>query len=306
MRLKRRKEKNLFNSLYSLLYFVSMNRFIDTRKKVLFSGVLAFLALLIIAETTLAVDLTISDPVVVNDEITIQVVVSNLASNSCPNTVCYLQGMMTKSTTNPSYFGFTQNGYGDWYKYNSSPNPEEITSTFFSFTPQNNGWSGSLKVKNDPADPDYVGPGEYVLRVRRYTGNSSGPTSETSNDSAVSLAFVIPTSTPTATPTPTPTPTPTKTPTPKPTPTKTPTPRASATPTPLVANQEPNDEEILGLREALQPSPTPGAESGGKPFPILAAGLVLIGGSFMGFGAYTFLKQRRAGYNGGRGQKQAL
>ena len=167
--------------------------------------IFVFLFLFVFAPLVLAIDLSISNPIVSNDEVTVDVNVSGLSS---PN---YLQGMFTQSAVNPSYFGYTQNNGGDWYKYSGSYTKEEIQLTFFSFTPQDGSWSGQLKVKNDSADPDYVGQGSYILRVKRYTGGSDSA-AQTSNDLPVDLAYVLPTPTPTptATPTSTPTATPTK------------------------------------------------------------------------------------------------
>src|SRR5260221_10690104 len=90
----------------------------------------------------------ISNPVVdSNDEITIDVNITGLISSSCPNTQCFLQGMLTQSI-NPQYLGFTQNNNSQWYEYNGSPDTSYIQSTFFSFTPNSGSWSGQLKVKN--------------------------------------------------------------------------------------------------------------------------------------------------------------
>ncbi|KKT81171.1 MAG: hypothetical protein UW80_C0056G0005 [Microgenomates group bacterium GW2011_GWC1_44_9] len=101
----------------------------------------------------------------------------------------------------------------------------------------------------------YTGPGEYYLKLKRYTGESTSGTysdtlsitlsevtpspepTPTSTPATPSLTTATPTvtNTPTSQPTSTPIKTniPTKTPSPTPTPTKTPTPRpiASATPT---------------------------------------------------------------------------
>ncbi|MCX6793990.1 MAG: hypothetical protein NTY06_02695 [Candidatus Gottesmanbacteria bacterium] len=96
-------------------------------------------------------------------------------------------------------------------------------------------WSAKLKMRFKIDDPNYQGPGNYDLKVRRYTGKSSTFAQE-SNTLNIVLTATMPTATPTPLPTSTPTPTPeptvtpTRTPTPTPTPTKTPTP----TPTPTV------------------------------------------------------------------------
>lgn len=251
-----------------------------------------------------AITLVISNPVVSNDEATIDVNVSGLSSTN------YLQGMFTKSIAAPSYFGYTQNNGGDWYKYSGSYTKEEIQLTFFSFTPQDSSWSGQLKIKNDPADPDYTGPGTYVLRVKRYTGGSDSA-AQTSNDLNVDLAYVLPLPTPTpgstSTPTPmnisSPAPTPTKTPTPASTATKTPTPLATATksptpkPTPVgsVESAAVGEDLILGLRNELNPTQSPSSPEAksGKKFPVFPVILIISGLLCIGGAVFAFFKNAK-------------
>ncbi|MEK7061531.1 MAG: hypothetical protein AAB954_02620 [Patescibacteria group bacterium] len=232
-----------------------------------------------IISSVFAITLVISNPVISNDEVTVDVNVSGLSSMN------YLQGMFTQSTINPSYFGYTQNNIGDWYKYSGSYTKEEIQLTFFSFTPQDSSWSGQLKIKNDPADPDYIGPGTYVLRVKRYTGGSDS-SAQTSNDLSVDLAYVFPTSTPTETPTsvPNPTNTPTATPNPTATPTKTPTPTKSPTPRPTV------EELVLGIQNSTAtPLSIPEEETEGEkkssvfPVILIVTGFLCIAGAVFFF-----------------------
>jgi hypothetical protein len=243
-----------------------------------------------------AINLTISNPIVSNDEVAIKVDISGLTSSSCPLTKCYFQGMFTKTVSPAHYFGFTKNNYGDgdWYKYFWSPSKEEIQSTYFYFVPENGNWSGLLNVKNDPSDPDYVGPGDYLLRIRRYTGNSdNGPTSEESNDLPIQLTYVIPTSTPTDTPVSTPTSTPTPNPTTAPTKTPTPTPTKSPTPKPTsTSSPTPTSGElVLGIQNS---SPTPVASSEeattSKNFPIFPVILIVTGFFCIGGGIFFFIK----------------
>jgi len=233
----------------------------------------------------LAITIVISNPVVVSDEVTVDVKVSGLSSTN------YLQGMFTKSTTDPSYFGYTQNNNSDWYKYSGSYSKEEIQLNFFSFTPQESSWSGQLKIKNDSADPDYIGPGTYTLRVKRYTGGSDS-SAQTSNDLSVDLAYVLPTSTPTATPTPTPTatasPTATPTKTPIPTPTKSPTPKPTTDPLPMPTSEE----LVLGIQNnTVMPSPTPEEEiADEKNFPVFPVILIVTGFLCIAGAIFFFVK----------------
>ena len=244
-----------------------------------------------------AIGLVISNPVVSNDEVTIQVEVTDInPSVSCTDSKCYLQGMFTKSTSSPSYFGYTQNNSLDWYKYNGTPSEEEIRITFFYFTPTNNSWSRQLKIKNDSADPDYTGPGDYFLRVKRYTGGSSS-SAQDSNNLTVGLSYVIPTEPPTSTPTASPTLTPTSTATP--TATKTPTPTKKVTPTATPVAQETSAQEntILGLRNELATdTPTAGAAgetAEGKKLPPVALILIIIGSLILGVSGFAFIKKVR-------------
>jgi hypothetical protein len=236
-----------------------------------------------------AITLVISNPAVSSDEVTVDVDISGVSS------VNYLQGMFTKSSENPSYFGFTQNNNSDWYKYSGSYTKEEIQATFFSFTPQESTWSGQLKIKNDSADPDYIGPGTYILRVKRYTGGSD-TAAQTSNDLTVDLTYILPTPTPTPTPVPTeaptavptsaPTPTPIKTATPAPTVIRTSTPRPVATSIPVANNSDESQNLVLGLRNELTPTESPideKSQSTSKfpviPVILIVSGLICVGGS---------------------------
>jgi len=260
------------------------------RLQILFIFVAISAIFLFLPKKVLAAAITISSPSITNDEVTINVSVIDLSSSSCPNIKCFLQGMFTQSTSNPQYFGYTQNNFLTWYEYTGSPEQSYIQSTFFYFEPQQATWSGQLKVKNNPQDPDYKGPGDYFLRVRRYTGNSSSSTSETSNDLTVQLTYMLPTPIPTeepeedstseSTPTPTPSPTP-KPPTPTPTKKPTPTPKMTPTPTPTPGG------EVLG-EEIATPSATPTEAQTQEeekqkrnwlPFILIGSGFLLLFGS---------------------------
>ena len=258
---------------------------------------LTFVFLFVSASPVFAIDLSISNPVVSNDEVMVGVNISGLVSNSCPLTKCYLQGMFTKTASPAHYFGFTKNNYGegDWYKYFWSPSKEEIQSTYFYFTPENGTWSGTLNIKNDPADPDYVGPGDYFLRVRRYTGNSdNGPTSEESNDLTIGLTYVLPTPTPTSTPIPTPTPTATPNPTATPTKTSSPTPTKSPTPKPTTTFSPTStpEELVLGIQNSTSsPSASPEEEViDKKKFPVFPIILIITGFLCIAGAVFFFVK----------------
>lgn len=139
---------------------------------------------------------------------------------------CYVQMAIT-APDDPHYFGQTWSPKGEWFKYISSPTKEYIKEYFIKLE---NDQTTKILFNTDPEDSDYKGPGEYLVKLKRYTGESSSSAGESN-----ALTFTIadptpsPTSTPTGTPTSTPTSTPTQTSTP--TPTKTPTPTPTKTPT---------------------------------------------------------------------------
>ncbi|SRR5258708_6467281 len=280
-------------------------------KKVVLVLIVGFL-LLLAPKNVLAATISISNPTGDDNETTIDIGVSGLASNSCPNTQCFLQGMITKPTSNPSYFGFTKNNSDQWIKYIGSPDSGYIKTNFFSFTPVSGSWSGQIKVKNDHDDSSYQGPGDYILRVRRYTGNSSSSTTETSNDLGITLAYATPT------PTPTPSPSPTASPTSVPTATATPMPSRTASPisTPLktsvptlvaLASLEPTVTPFILGESTEVPIPTlspiPTATSMPIPkekkagFPFLIAGSGVVGIIFVGFAFWPFIKMQLKRYN---------
>lgn len=163
---------------------------------------------------------------------------------SASDSAYYVQAMFTKPD-GANYLGFTWSRNGDWFKYNSSPDPDFIKANF----PLLNGSQvRKILLKPDQDDTGYTGPGEYLLKLKRYTGNSGS--GEYSNTLIVQLTQATstpePTPTTTSTPTPTkfaesvePTPTPTRSPTQVPTrvPTKTPTYAVTATPTQIHINK---------------------------------------------------------------------
>lgn len=177
-----------------------------------------------------AISFSISNPQAEADGITFDISVTGLTSSSCQNGVCYLQAVFTKPDT-PRGFGFTKNKNGDWIEYNGSPETEYIATMFYSFTPQEGSWSGKLTAKANGSDPDYSGPGSYLMKALRYSGKS---TSAAGESNSISVSVVWPTLSPTPTLTPPPTDTPTHTPTPlssSNTPTSTSTVTGTSTPT---------------------------------------------------------------------------
>ncbi len=194
------------------------------------------LIFLLAAFPVFAVDFSISNPEIHGQEISFDAALSDVTTTNCPDNRCYLQGVL-RSTSSSKYFGETLNLQSNWIDYISSPDTEYIKTNFYLTDIQMSSWSARLKMRFKIDDPTYQGPGNYDLKVRRYTGKSNSFAQE-SNTLNIALTATMPTATPmpaaTSTPTPTPEPTvtPTRTPTPTPVPTKTPTPTVKPTPEP--------------------------------------------------------------------------
>lgn len=136
---------------------------------------------------------------------------------SCPTctTDSFLRAVFYVSGT--SYFGYTQKNDGTWVNV-----PGGSCTQYYKILPsdmsQEGTWSGVLKVKPDIQNAYYQGPGEYLLKIGRYTPSCSSA-SIWSND--VTVAITGPTATPTVVNTPTSAPTSTNSPTSAPSPTQT-------------------------------------------------------------------------------------
>jgi hypothetical protein len=232
-----------------------------------------------------AIVFTISNPIVnENDEIEVDASISGLISSSCSTGGCYLQAQIRVLNESKGFFGYTYNNSGEFVDYFSSVSSvDEIKTKLFNFVPVSGAWSGKLKAKNNLSNSNYIGPGQYTLKFRRFSGNSTSPTGGDSDVVTMALVAATPTPEPTATPTNTPTPTPTVTSNPTATPTKTssPTPTKSPTPkpTPLQSPSGQAEELVLGIRESLV---TPEATSETltnekKKFPLFAVILISAG-----------------------------
>lgn len=181
-----------------------------------------------------AVTFTINNPVREGDYFIVDASVSGISSSSA-----FVQGMFTATSTT-SYFGYTWGQNEEWVNYVSSTSKDFITQNFPVL--QKN-VSQKIWIRPNYQDSAYKGPGDYFLKLKRYTGASDNSTGE---DAVLPIALTepLPTPIPTASPTeevintPTPTeesvwtPNPTKTPTPTPTQTSTPTQTPTRTSTP--------------------------------------------------------------------------
>lgn len=252
---------------------------------------LVCLGYLLFPAHVIAIDLTIKDPIVSNLEITVNASLS--ASSNY-----YLQGTL-RSQSSSKYFGETQNNKGDWIDYISSPEKEYITSNFFMTDVKNATWSGTLKLRYKTDDPNYLGPGTYDLKLRRFTGGSTSSAGE-SNTLSVNLTGIIPTPTPSPSPSPSPSPTSTPTPTPTPTPKPSPSPKPSLSPSPEgeVAGTSAAQINLSGFGISPTPSEEPSLRGQSSQAPTLnksraktallaGSGLILISlASFFGYRKY--------------------
>lgn len=279
--------------------------------------ILVFLGILLLAvfrfppNIFAAIEFTISNPVNSNGEISVDVSLTGLTSQSCLNGKCYLQGVFQKSS-GENYFGFTQNNSGDWYKYDSSPSVDFILSTFYVFEPVNGTWAGNVKIKNDNESTSYTGPGDYSLKLKRYSGKTTSSSGD-SNILTINLTDPTPTPPPSPTPTLTPSPSPTATPTPTktstPTPTATPTP--TKTPTPTAAKSF-SEEPVLGVQESttetspsgvLESSSTQSGKFAGflkkNLLPLL---LIIVGLALLGSAGFLLVRERLSSKINGHGE----
>lgn len=199
---------------------------------------LACLLLFFNPHLTHAVDLSITDPIIKDLEIT---VIASLSATSN----YYLQGVL-RSQSSSKYFGETQNLKGDWLDYVSSPEKELITSNFFLTDVVNASWSGMIKLRFKVDDPNYLGPGLYDLKLRRFTGGSSSSAGD-SNSLVINLSAPLPTTSPAS-----PSPTPQSTPTPSPTPLISPLSSSMSTPTPLVSHLSSPSPSPIPISSALE------------------------------------------------------
>lgn len=230
------------------------------------------------------------------DEVTLDVSITGLTSQSCTSeNKCYLQGAFQKNNGD-NYFGYTQNNSGDWYEYTSSLSIDYIISNFFYLEPQSGSWSGQIKVKNNPTSSSYLGPGEYVLKLKRYSGKSTGSAGDSMLTINLSEATPTPSPSPTQAPTAQPTAAPTATPIVKPTPTKTPSPKPTPTltSTPIVTIKPQQTIEPLIVLNTKTPIGKVAGASTTKKSPILAIILIISGISFLGYGGYLLYNMKNA------------
>lgn len=197
--------------------------------------VIAIVLLLCASRLTQAIEFVVADPVINDLEISVAASVSGTQNNY------YLQGTL-RSVDSSKYFGETENGRGSWIDYLSVPDKEFITSNFFLTDVRDASWSGVVKLRYKVDDPIYKGPGNYELKLRRFTGGSSNSAGE-SNTLVVTLTGVLPV----------PSPSPAQSPLPS-------LPPSSPSPSPQASSV---------------PAPSPSPETRSSPSPILTTPLAV-------------------------------
>lgn len=203
----------------------------------------------------------------------------------------YMRGVFYPGNTN--YFGFTQNNSDDWVALDSD------RSKYFKIAKTDlidSSWSGKIKFKPDLSDQSYLGPGEYLFKVGRYT-SATDASADWSNELAIKITgpTPLPTSTPSPTPAPTPIPTPTKTPTPVPIPAKTSTPRPTPTPSTEILGMSTNIVNETSIFYTPSPIPTPEIQVNNGGFsPLVIAGVFVLSGAILFcFAGYSIYKKSR-------------
>ena len=135
---------------------------------------------------TLAVSFTIDNPVREGDYYIVDASVSGISSSSA-----YVFGMFTNKD-NPDYFGFTWGQKEDWVEYQSTT--KEFISANLPILLRDT--LQKIWIKPNYQNPGYKGPGDYYLKLKRYTGSSDGSAGD-SNVLTIHLMETTPTPTPT-------------------------------------------------------------------------------------------------------------
>lgn len=194
----------------------------------------------------------------------------------------YLRVDLYKETT-INYFGETFNG-SDWHSDSNGTN-------YFPITIDSSGTaSAQLTARlGTPSVTDYPGPGQYKVKIRRYTssGNPASSDQQTPIDISITYAWPTPTPTPSATPIPTNTAAPTNTPVPTATSTPTPviiiikTPTSTKKTTPTPTSQPSAIGETTGSADVLSAvdlaPETESTPTGNGSMKVLIVSLLLIG-----------------------------
>lgn len=196
-------------------------------------------------------------------------------ANVVPTKIYYLAGVFQKEAGS-NYFGFTENN--NWYKYG-----DEYTN-LYKVEIKESSFSGKLKIKPDIDSSGFKGTGDYLIKIFRYTSQSSYSPTE-----AVSIKIIAPPS-----PSPSPAVSPSASPNPSPSPSPSPSPQASKSPSPKPSPSPSFSPEESIIPESATPEPEIlGATDEAKPknpyglaIIFMALGLIFIGTSAWGIIKY--------------------
>lgn len=257
-----------------------------TKLKIVISFYLILIYFLVLINHVQAVTLTYSNipSTISSDSFNLNITVDGAS----PGTN-YLRIDLYKEGTN-NYFGETQIG-GNWYR--GSEGNQYIPITIGSDKIATAAVTGRV---GQPSLSDYPSPGDYYLRIRRYTesGNPAGSDEQT--------PIKVNITAPAASPTPSPEPTPKSTPSPSPSPTTSPSLRPSPRPRPRLLNTPRTtlstesvstpSPEVLGdakiEKSILSPANTPLEATSSGSIAIPAGALLVVGGGILS-GAAGFL-----------------
>lgn len=196
-----------------------------------------FLLFLLSPQKTLAVTFTFDGaPSNITDTQSFSINVTLNIANSTGK-IYYIRAAFFHPDSPSSYFGYTKNNIGDWYKVQISPTPTDKTQFYKVIMDEGEQKTFIIEAKPDQESNYYKnkGPGVYNFKLGRYTEGGNSPIWCSGEDMPCSIASISIASSVTPTPTPTPTPTLTPAPTSTPSPIKTPTPKPS-TPKPTVSS----------------------------------------------------------------------
>jgi len=256
-----------------------------------------------------AIDFTVSEVNVSRNELNVKASMNGVTSTNCPNSKCYLLGVL-RVAGGSFYFGETQNNSGVWIDYLSSYEKDYILDNFYVANIKEASWSGELKVRYKNDNVNYKGPGDYELKLRRYTGGSTNFAGEAFF--TVKLDQPLPTPTATATPLETQTPTPSLVPTlsqtatPRPLKTNTPTPKSTQAPESTKTPEGIISPEVLGIESGETPLPSPEVkEFTKKKIPIFAYVFISLGLIILVFGGYILFFRAKEEYTSTSGETKS-
>lgn len=255
--------------------------------ELLFGFLFALIIFIFSSTKVLAVSITINSfPSIIDSLDSYQV---NATISGATNATNYLRVDLYKDGSS-NYFGETYNG-SDWTSSSDG-------KSYYPIQIQNSSASATFYFQlGNPSNTQYLGPGAYKLKIRRYTSSGSASSNDDETPVDVQINYVFATDPPDPTNTPTPiattvsaTPPPrTATPTPLPTPTSTPTPSISPSPSPTdfldLLNQDPSSDsgQVLGA-ETVNKKNSPISITNVIAGFIIGLGIISIGGSiYLGF-----------------------